>query len=154
MPEAHVVGKGLPSWGPVAMLSLTARRKESGAGGLGGSEAGETHKLVILKTHWAVHVLACSDELVQASPLLWAKAQARAMDEPGAQAGQPAIGEHEGAQPDSCNSVEMRKGQDSHLRALSRNICLLCVVPSCEVCVATIKPRIFFFGGGGWCPCM
>lgn len=39
MPEAHVVGRAFPSWGPAAMLSLMARRKEAGGSGSWTSEA-------------------------------------------------------------------------------------------------------------------
>lgn len=41
MSDAHVVGRALPSWGPVAMLSLTARRKLAGGSAWWVSEAGD-----------------------------------------------------------------------------------------------------------------
>ena len=122
MREAHVVGRGFPSCGPVAMLSLTARRKLSGGSGFWVLEAADVSHLVIgvyrLGSHQVGGMLTSGNELLQASRLR-ALPRTRGMGEPGAQARQPAIQGHEGRPIWFWQLKEMRKSQASHLCVLS-----------------------------------
>lgn len=134
MLEAHVVGRGFPSCGPVAILSLTARRKLSGGSGSWGLEAGDVSQLVTgkycLGSHQVGGMFTSGNELLQASPLR-AAPRTRGMGEPRAQAGQPAIEGHQDAQYGSGNSKRCA-GAKLHICASCRRVYLLGAASNCE----------------------